>query len=276
MEQLGFEGMPTRLFACTPSKLAAFSDCPRRYRMTYVDRPSPPKGAPWAHNALGATVHNVLRVWWTLPLARRTPQASRSLLRGAWIPDGYRDAEQQAQTRERAAGWIESYLDGVDPADEPVGLERVVAVKTSTLAVSGRVDRLDDRHGEPVVVDYKTGRARLSESDAAGSQALALYAVATARTLRRPCRRVELHHLSAGAIYAHEHTDESLERHVRRAEDTASDIVTAEHAFAGGADVDKAFPPSTSMRCSWCDYRRHCPEGQAASPGKESWAGLPG
>jgi len=28
----GFEGMPERLFVCTPSKLGAFADCPRRYR----------------------------------------------------------------------------------------------------------------------------------------------------------------------------------------------------------------------------------------------------
>ena len=44
-EQLGFEGMPERLFVCTPSKLTTYEDCPRRYRYAYVDRPTPPKGA---------------------------------------------------------------------------------------------------------------------------------------------------------------------------------------------------------------------------------------
>ncbi|HEV2088038.1 MAG TPA: PD-(D/E)XK nuclease family protein, partial [Cryptosporangiaceae bacterium] len=243
MEQLGFVGMPRRLFACTPSKLASFADCPRRYRMTYLDRPTPAKGPPWAHNALGATVHNVLRAWWALPRRRRTPEASRAVLVGAWIPDGYRDGDQQRVMRERAAGWIEDYLDTVDPDDEPVGLERVVAVKTETLALSGRIDRLDDRGGEPVVVDYKTGRAGLTEADAAGSQALALYALATARTLRRPCRRVELHHVSARGVYAHTHTDETLARHLRRAEDAAADVLRAEQALAGGASPDEAFPP---------------------------------
>ncbi len=37
--QLGLEGMPRRLFACTPSRLQTWLDCPRRYRMTYVERP---------------------------------------------------------------------------------------------------------------------------------------------------------------------------------------------------------------------------------------------
>ncbi|MBV9293834.1 MAG: recombinase RecB, partial [Frankiales bacterium] len=40
--------MPARLFSCTPSRLATWQDCPRRYRFTYVDRPAPPKGPPWA------------------------------------------------------------------------------------------------------------------------------------------------------------------------------------------------------------------------------------
>lgn len=43
--------MPERLFVCTPSKLGAYADCPRRYRYSYVDRPAPPKGPPWAHNS---------------------------------------------------------------------------------------------------------------------------------------------------------------------------------------------------------------------------------
>ncbi len=34
VEQLGFEGMPRRLYACTPTRLSTWLDCPRRYRMS--------------------------------------------------------------------------------------------------------------------------------------------------------------------------------------------------------------------------------------------------
>jgi putative RecB family exonuclease len=274
MQQLGFDGMPTRLFSCTPSKLGSYADCPRRYRMTYLDRPALPKGMPWAHNSLGASVHNALRAWWDLPRDRRTVASAVRLLRSCWLTEGYRDPGQSAETLTRATGWVESYVEGLDPDDEPVGVERTVGTRTDTLAVSGRIDRLDERDGELVVVDYKTGRSTLSTDDARGSQALAIYALAAERTLRRPCRTVELHHLPTGTVHAFRHTDESLARQVRRAEDMAADIVAATARLAAGATADEAFPPNPSTRCSWCDYRRHCPEGQAASVAKDPWVAV--
>ena len=267
--------MPARLFACTPSKLATFADCPRRYRFAYVDRPSPPKGPPWAHNTVGAAVHATLRSWWELPVERRTPAAARQLLYGVWSRAGFRDDEQADRWRSRAAVWLTDYVAGLDPAEEPVGTERTVGATTERLALSGRVDRIDRRGDELVVVDYKTGRQPSSEDEARGSPALALYVLGVRRTLRRPCNRVELHHLPSGTVAAFEHTDRSLANHVRRAEDIAADIGTATEALAGGADVDEAFPPVPGQQCSWCDFRAVCPTGRAAAPARETWSFLP-
>ena len=274
-EQLGLEGMPRRLFPATPSRLAAFSRCPRLYRLTYLVRPSPGKGAPWAHNSVGAAVHNALRDWWLLPAPRRTPAAAGALLDAGWIDEGFRDAEQSAAYRRRARDWVEGYVATLDPADDPVGVERQVAVRTARLALTGRVDRLDARDGELVVVDYKTGRGQPDEDDARGSLALAVYALAAARTLRRPCHRVELHHLPSGRVVGWRHTEQSLARHVARAEDTADDIGAATDTLEAGADPDQVFPPAPGPHCAWCDYRRHCPEGRAAEPDRQPWAGLP-
>ena len=184
MEQLGFEGMPRRLYTCTPTRLSAWLDCPRRYRMSYLDRPSPPKGPPWAHNSLGASVHNALAGWWRLPLARRTVAAAGNLLDRGWINEGFADETQSVRQRERAIAMVEGYVAGLDPADEPLGVERTVATRTDIIAVSGRIDRLDARP-ELVVVDYKTGRHLLTTDDARSSMALALYALAAGRALRR-------------------------------------------------------------------------------------------
>jgi putative RecB family exonuclease len=277
-EQLGFAGMPERLFVCTPSKLGAYEDCPRRYRYAYVDRPAPPKGPPWAHNSLGASVHTALKNWYGLSADRRIPESLPALLKSTCVREGYRDTEQERQAYRRSLAWLESYVPTLDPADEPLGVERVVATKTGVLAFNGRADRIDSRQGpngpEAVIVDYKTGRSGQDADDARGSQALALYAYAAQRVFRRPCYRVELHHLPSGTVVAHEHTPESLARKLTRAEDTARDIIAAEKAVAAGADPDAEFPTNPSSLCGWCDFRRTCPAG-AEAPHKETWAAIP-
>jgi hypothetical protein len=123
-----------------------------------------------------------------------------------------------------------------------------------------------------VVVDYKTGRRPLSGDDARGSLALALYALAAAATLRRPCLRVELHHLPTGEVHAFEHTEASLRRQLGRAEQIADEAVRA--AQSPPEAGEEMFAPRPGSQCGWCDVRAHCAEGLAAAAAQESWAAL--
>lgn len=294
-DQLPLEGMPRRLYSCTPSRLNAWLDCRRRYRFTYLDRPQPPKGPPWAHNSVGASAHNALAAWWREPYERRTPLTAAVLVTKGWITEGFRDEAQSAQWLGRTRDVVSGYAATLDPSDEPVGVERTVATRTSVIAVSGRIDRLDRRGDELVVVDYKTGRRPLTQDDARSSLALAVYAIAASRVMRTPARVVELHHLPTGEIVQWRHTDESLGRHLRRAEEIALEASEADEryrAVMGGsarrprhgdsasgpprvpAELDEVFAPSPGPLCGWCDFRRHCPEGQVAAPERRPWDGL--
>jgi putative RecB family exonuclease len=266
------DGMPRRLYPCTPTRLLTWLECPRRYRYTYLDRPAPPKGPPWAHTSLGTSVHTALAGWWRLPPRERTPERGAQLVRAGWVREGYRDDAQSAQVRERAARWVRDYLGDVDPAAEPVGVERTVSAPTTRLVLSGRVDRIDERpDGGIVVVDYKTGRRPPADGDARGSLALAVYAVAAARTLRRPCAVVELHHLPTGTVAAASHGAESLARKVAEAESIAREARAAEEAHAAGETGDDYFPARPSPMCSWCDFRSVCGPGRTAVPPRQPW-----
>jgi RecB family exonuclease len=250
--------------------------------MIYLDRPAPSKGPPWAHNSLGASVHNALAGWWRLPRRERTVPAAGDLLERGWIDEGFGDTAQSVRYRDRARAMVERYVSGLDPACEPAGVERTVATRTELIAVSGRIDRLDDRRlpdgsGELVVVDYTTGRHLLTTDDARTSLPLALYALAAQRVMRRPCWRVELHHLPTGRVLAWEHSAESLRRQLGRAEDIASECATADERYRTGPAADhgdEVFPPRPGPWCGWCDYRAHCPEGRAATPSRRPWDGL--
>ena len=266
------DGMPTRLYPCTPTRLLTWLDCPRRYRFAYLDRPAPPKGPPWAHTGLGTSVHTALASWWRLPLRERTPERGAGLVREGWVREGYRDEAQSREVRERAAAWVRSYLADVDPRAEPLGVERTVSAPTATLVLSGRVDRIDERpDGTVVVVDYKTGRRPPSDDDARGSLALGVYAVAAARTLRRPCAVVELHHLPTGTVAAASHGPDGLARKVAEAESIAREARAADEAYARGDTTEETFPARPSSMCSWCDFRGVCAQGRAAAPHRDPW-----
>ncbi len=270
--ELDLGGLPRPLVRVTPAKLTTWTDCRRRYRMAYLDRPTPPRGGAWAHSTLGAVVHSALRALFDLAPGRRLPQTAAGLVTAHWSGEGFADAIQAAEYRGRAQDWVAGYVEELDPDLEPVGVERWVSAPTRRIVAEGRVDRIDERDGELVVVDYKTGRHGLTVDDARGSQALALYALAARRTLRRECRQVELHHLPTGTVAGWEHTEQSLGRHVQRAEEAADEIALATDTLLAGGDPEILFPPSVSRSCSWCDFRRHCPEGRAAAPDLEPWA----
>src|ERR1700744_904166 len=145
MEQLSFGGMPQKLYSCPPPRLTTWMDCPRRYRMNYLDRPTPSKGPAWAHNSVGASVHNALAQGWRLPLEGPTQAGAGALLDSGWINQAFADEAQSARQRVRARGMVETYVATLDPADEPRGVERTVATRTERIGVSGRLARLDER-----------------------------------------------------------------------------------------------------------------------------------
>lgn len=271
-EQLGLEGIPAKLVRVTPARLAAWARCPRRYRMAYVDRPAPARGGAWAHATLGAVVHNALRSLFELRSEQRTPERAAALLREYWKSDGFAGPEQAAEYRRQAQRWLADYVGRLDAEDTPVAVERWVTAAHGSIIVEGRVDRIDHRHGELVIVDYKTGRHALNVTDARDSMALALYALAARRTLRRQCRRVELHHLPTGDVVAWEHTEESLAEHLDRAEEWAAQLRAATDSVEDGADADLAFPVRTGRHCSWCEFRAHCAPGRQAAPDMPPWA----
>ncbi|MDN5914577.1 MAG: PD-(D/E)XK nuclease family protein [Pseudonocardia sp.] len=276
-EQLGLDLLDDAFTApalhrVTPARLATWESCPRRFRMLYLDRPAPPRGGAWAHTTLGAVVHLALRALFDLPPRRRTAAAAAALVDRNWSDEGFRDSAQIAEYRDRAREWLAAVAAGPDGADEPLALERRVVAPVGSLLLEGRVDRIDAREDQAVIVDYKTGRGVPDAGGARDSQALALYAMATAHVLRRPCRRVELHHVPTGEVAAWEHDDASLRAHREQAEKQAADSAAAATRLEAGGDPEALFPARTGQQCGTCPVRRHCPAGRTAAEEPQPWA----
>lgn len=278
----------TALHRVTPARLDTWDACPRRYRMLHVDRPVPSRGGAFAHTTLGAVVHLALRALADLPAHRRTPSAAAGLVGRYWSDEGFADAAQAARYRERAQDWLAAAAEGPVGRNEAVAVERRLSAPAGELLVEGRVDRLDDGAGPGdgsgdgpgdgetagdglTVVDFKTGRRIPSDTDARDSRQLALYAVAAGHVFRRPCRRVELHHVPSGTVAGWEHDEDSLGAHVAAAERTAHAAAGATAALSAGGDPEALFPVRTGTQCGTCPVRRHCPQGRAAVPEPRPW-----
>ena len=83
--------------------------------------------------------------------------------------------------------------------------------------------------------------------------------------------------MPSGEVVAHGHTQESLDRHLGRAESLAVEASVADGAFRSGLDDAAAastFPARPSSSCRWCDFLRVCPEGSAQYQPAEPWAAL--
>lgn len=277
--QQTFGGMPTPRYSASPSKLLSYVDCPRRYRLQYLDRPKPEPRPQRAHTSLGIAVHNALRDWWEIPVHQRSAAAVAGLVDDSWVSLGFRDAEQSRTWRNIAVKQVTAYLRGLHPDARPHSVERTVAAKTDALIVIGRIDRLDERPTpdggtELVVVDYKTSRRPNSVDELRGSLPMALYAVAVSHMFRRECVRVELHHVPSNTAVAVRHTEASLARKMAEAESIALDLRRADADYAEKGTASTRFPPRPGPLCAWCDFRAHCPEGQLAGPEKSDWAAL--
>ncbi len=265
---------PSRLLAVSPSKLGQWLDCPRAYRLQYLDRPRPSKAPQRAIASIGNSTHAALARFWDLPESERTPQGVHELIGRLWQRAGFVDEAQSEHWRGRVTDWVVDYLRTIDRLAQPVAVERTVSMPTDSLAITGRVDRVAEREGELVVVDYKTGSTGIDSGTARTSLALGLYALAVSRMFRKPVRVVELHHLPTGSVDAHRHTDESLGRKLAEAESIGADLRDAEQDYRQRGSDSASFPPRPSALCRWCDVQQHCAEGLAVGAPHPGWVGL--
>ena len=77
-------------------------------------------------------------------------------------------------------------------------------------------------------------------------------------------------------MLAWEHTDDSLEEHLRRADEVAAVLADLDDRFRAGmpdAQADEEFPARVAPRCGWCDFRAVCEPGRSVPP-RRSWDGV--
>ncbi|MEM9200338.1 MAG: PD-(D/E)XK nuclease family protein [Actinomycetota bacterium] len=250
--------VPTPPPRLSPSGAGTFEQCPRRWRMRYVERlPDPPGEAALA----GSFAHRVLELFMQRAPEARTVDAAKLIAREEWPeveadPDfqalGY-DAEQAKQFRWKSWMAIEGLWALEDPKRVEVrATEQDVEADLGGVPFRGIVDRLDEEGDGLVVTDYKSGKAPSPRYRRGRLDQVLLYAAAVQEATGEMPVHARLLYLGQRPVGI-KVTQDEIDGVVEKLAGTWSAINTA-------CDTD-VFEPRTGPLCGWCPYVDRCPEG---------------
>lgn len=244
--------------ALSPSRLADFQACPRRYQHASIERI--PQPASYA-TAKGRFVHYVFEHLFLLPPEERTLEAARGFVEPAKAEILNADVRSEINLDEemlaRLLAETESIITGYFEMEVPStiaseGVEMRIGVDVAGAPLFGILDRLDrDPDGSLTIVDYKTGKLPNRNYDSQTFANTELYAALCEAELGERPTSIRLMYVAHG---------ESIERPVSIVN------VSARARAAVGAwtkinryYADGDFPATPSKNaCRFCSFKDRC------------------
>ncbi len=243
----------------SPSSATLFEQCPRRWRLRYVDRlPDPPGEAALA----GTLVHRVLERLLGEEPDLRTIDRARALAVEEWplhqespeVAALALDADGVRSYKWRVWQAIAGLWQLEDPAEvDVVATECRLDVRLGSVPFLGVLDRVETAADGVVVTDYKSGRPPAPAYASDKLDQVLLYAAAWHAAEGGNTRRARLLYLGARSIEV-ETTDEAIDGALGRLHQRWDALNTCVS--------NQEFAPRIGPLCAWCPYTEHCPEGR--------------
>lgn len=246
----------------SPSKLATYKDCPRRYRYRYVDKIKSETQSVEAfvgdcvHKALEALYQGVLHGK-TLPL-EEVVKAYLERWEQRWTEAVViRSRKYSARDYQKVGrDCVEGYYRAHEPftSDKTVGIEKRVGlpieVGGEVYRIEGFIDRLAlAPDGAFEIHDYKTSASLPAQEDVDCDPQLAIYELAVRADWPDATEvRLVWHYVRFGKTLISRRDPQSREA-------LKNDIVSTIEAIKS----DHRFEPRRSALCDWCEYKDICP-----------------
>lgn len=242
------------------SKLQTYENCPRQYKLRYVDRIDLPEGGEGIEAFLGSRVHEVLeKLHKELILTKlNSLEDLFAYYKDQWeknwhdnvliVKKGFKAEHYRSAGKEAIA----SYYKRHHPFNQSKTLstEQLIAFKIDNYSLRGFIDRLSCRDkGLYEIHDYKTSGTLPSQEKLDGDRQLALYQIGIKEKFR-DARDVRLiwHYL----IFDKEFTSSRSDSDLR---DLKKQVVSLIKTI----EKDTRFNPAESNLCDWCEYPEYCP-----------------
>ncbi|MDA9675410.1 PD-(D/E)XK nuclease family protein [Candidatus Actinomarina] len=243
----------------SPSRASQFKTCPMQFKFSNVDKIKEPTNLV---QAKGTTVHQALEDLYDLPNDQRTPEVLYDLFRKAWSNVRGNDEhvnlfdsiEDEREWGQEGLNLLHNYLKLEDPQKlEPLEQERWVRGSIEDLNLRGILDRMDeDKDGNLIIVDYKSGKAPMAKYKEPRFFALKLYALLIRDEIGVTPKELKLIYLKNSTI------------HTLKIDDTMLDEAKVE-ILSIWQDIKNAFennefPATKNALCKdWCYYKPICP-----------------
>ena len=241
------------LLRLSKDQIDDFLTCPLKYKYAHVVK-IPLQRDPRA--MFGSAIHHAIKIYHQHK-RRGMPIVVEDVLgafESAWSSEGFYTREHEERRLEEGRDMIRRFVAREEKSGiVPLAIETDFAFTQGHDTVNGRFDRIDERDGGIVIVDYKT--AEIDEVDKADQRAakslkedqLGLYALAYLETRSAMPGRVELQFVESGVVGSAE------------VEPIHVELARERVAQAGRGIRAAQFPAKPERkRCLYCPFSRFC------------------
>lgn len=170
-----------------------------------------------------------------------------------WVNEGFISREHEERRLQEGRDALARFHAFAGPRQPPTAVEKRFRFEVGNDNVTGFLDRVDEREGETVIIDYKSSSVRdhkAADKEARESRQLALYALAHRESVGQLPDRVELHFLTPSGVIVGQAVkkDKDLQQAADRVREAATGI---------RAGLFQATP--SQWDCSFCAFRTICP-----------------
>ncbi len=243
----------------SPSRASQFKTCPKQFKFSNVDKIKEPTNLV---QAKGTTVHQALEDLYDLPSSERTPEVLYNLFRKAWSNvrgndehvNLFESLDDEREWGQEGLNLLHNYLKLENPQKlEPLEQERWVRGSIEDLNLRGILDRMDeDKDGNLIIVDYKSGKAPMAKYKEPRFFALKLYALLIRDEIGITPKELKLIYLKNSTIHTLNIDDKML--------DEAKVEILSIWDEIKKAFKENNFPAVKNGLCKdWCYYKPICP-----------------
>jgi len=237
-------------FPASYFRLSMFRECRRRYKLHYVDGVADIYRKARPYLTMGENVHGALRDLFLLPVEERSEERLIQVMRERWRQnrEGFKDREEERRYGERATSQLRRFAQRQDLTIQPVALEDFHKVEVDdTLALLGKMDRIDRDSEGLHIIDYKTGAPR--EPDPLQLQ---MYGLIVVRRFEPAPIRASCLYLGTGEWITRAATEETMAQALEDVRRQVAAIV-----------AEREYPTCAGPLCGYCDFLEICRDGKA-------------